>query len=154
MTWTLSDYLDAAIARLGLRSDRELGFRLGFTSGTQVWRYRRKGDFPTPETMVDLAQMAGRDAKVALAELGLWKAETDRARSVYLEIIKSLTKGALVAVVAGLSIFAPLDANAAAFGTKLEQRACDPLRFYIMGNLRRVLRHLAEALTPRANALA
>lgn len=124
---TLEDYLDLAIRRHDLKSDRELSFRLGFMGGTQVYRYRRKGDFPTPAAMIRLAALCGLDPKEALIDLQMWK-ENDQAAMDVLARIKEIVRhaGATAAVLlvafAGF-VFAALDPDVASAGTKLERTA-------------------------------
>lgn len=134
----LDKYLDLAITRHGLKSDRELSSRLGFAGGTQVWRYRRKGDYPTPSAMVRLSELCGLDPKEGLLDLQMWKESDDGTLEVLArmkEIIRSAQHAAAIALVffGGLS-FSMIEPAAARAGTIMERSAADSRPVYIMGN--------------------
>jgi hypothetical protein len=86
---TIDGYLDAAIKRQGLKSDRDLARALGFVGGAiSQWRTRRT--WPADETMVRLADLAGMDPSQALLDLNVWRAHNAAVRSIYEKFLEKL----------------------------------------------------------------
>lgn len=75
-------YCDQAIAAAGLKSDRELSMRLGLNPGA-VHMFRAKKAWPSPGTMVRIAQMGNMHPTVALSDLNLWRERDPEARTHY-----------------------------------------------------------------------
>lgn len=145
---TIDEYLDRALLGRGLRSDHQLAAALGLSRGTvNQWRTRRT--WPGDEAMIALAELAGADAKVALADLNTWRAKSERARRLYSEWRQALGCLLLAAVLLGALLAAP--ANAA--GTSW--RARSPI--YTLCDIgRRALhrwRRLSSAFSGRIAAL-
>lgn len=83
---TLDDYLDAALARAGLTSDRELSRWLGLGAPT-VCQYRTRRALPSDTAMLRIADLAGADQAVALVNLAMWRnAAHPEARRVFSDI--------------------------------------------------------------------
>ena len=116
---TIDDYCDRAIARHDhITSDRGLGRALGF-SGAPVTFWRCKRAWPSPETMVRLAMLAGLDREQALLDLGIWSAKSPEVRSAYSRMAEKVNQGVrALLIVGGLSwlLGAPGPANAAGTG--------------------------------------
>ncbi len=84
----LDDYIDAAKAKHDLISDNALNRFMGF-SGNACHTWRTGKSLPTPDSMVALAEAAGLDPHLALADLGLWNAKKDgkdRLAAVYRDL--------------------------------------------------------------------
>lgn len=120
---TLDEYLDLAKDRQAITSDRQLAFRLG-QRGTCVTQYRRNNILPGTETMIRLAELAGRPVEVALMDLELWRNKEAgpgtqqvlvNMRDTFVKLSRTAA-GVAVAVGAAAAAFAPLDASAAAIG--------------------------------------
>jgi transcriptional regulator with XRE-family HTH domain len=124
MLKTLDEYLDAALQRQGLRSDRSLGLALGLTHSL-VSQYRRAISWPSDEVMMALAELAGADPFIALAQLNVWRAKTARARDMYLEIARRAA-----GVIMALLIIQPiLPAYAGTGGEQINIAAARPIHY-------------------------
>ncbi len=88
LTVTIDDYIDLALSRQRVQSERELGRMLGFR-GSPVNHWRTRRAWPADETMVRLAQLAGVDPVWALVELNIWRAPPGDVRKGY-EALKGL----------------------------------------------------------------
>ncbi|TAN55075.1 MAG: hypothetical protein EPN20_20745 [Magnetospirillum sp.] len=106
---TIDWYLDQAIARKGLSSDRQLANHLGLSPGP-VCQYRTKRTWPAPATMARIAELAGYDPAIALVELNIWKEQDGKARDVYSRILAKLT-GAAATVLLLICSIAPTSAQ-------------------------------------------
>src|SRR3990167_10061762 len=95
---TIDDYMDAARARHGLNSDRQLARQIGL-SAPSVNSWRTKRAWPDDETMVRLADLAGIDLERALTDLNHWRAGP-KARPIYERILARLTAALIVLGVA------------------------------------------------------
>lgn len=99
MALSIDDYIDAARRGAGLASDRQLCAHLNLSSATtSQWRTRRS--WPTDETMVRLADLAGLDPVTALIDLNRWRAaavQATRAAAIY-ERLAELVKAGAVAL--------------------------------------------------------
>lgn len=99
----IDHYLDAARARLDIRSDRQLAKTVGVSAPTlNGWRTKRA--WPDDPAMCRLADLADVPRNVALIELNFWRAK-GAARDVYKDLLK------IVAVLA-ISINISYGANA------------------------------------------
>ena len=90
----LSHYLDLAKENQGLTTERELARALGHASNYSVQMMRKGVSFPSDETMLKLAKMAGENPKTALARLNEWRTKSPEAREHYAEIAERLAKQA------------------------------------------------------------
>lgn len=91
-----TDYLDLAIEKQGLKSDRELCRALELKSNTIATGIRRGVYLPSDDTMIKLAELAGEDPDIALLRLNVWRAKTDAARAHYRSIEQRIVKYASV----------------------------------------------------------
>jgi len=96
---TLADYLDAAKHRQAIASDRQLGARLGLKSAA-ISSFRTGKSLPSDATMRRVAEMAGRDARIALLELALWRSEDAATSAVYADCLERLKRSIKRAAVA------------------------------------------------------
>lgn len=94
----ISDYLDAAMARNGIPSDAELSRMLGKKRGS-CNTYRMGRAWPSDDTMVRLAGLAGVDPAEALLDLNRWRT-VGPARRVYEEIAAAVARTAAVILLA------------------------------------------------------
>lgn len=78
---TVDEYADLAKNAQGFRSDRELGRALGY-KGNTVSYWRQKKAWPSDDTMLQLAELAGIEPGEALIDLNIWRS-SGRARSIY-----------------------------------------------------------------------
>lgn len=122
---TIDDYVDAARARIGATSDRQLATRMGLkSSAIPCWRTRRT--WPRDDTMLQLAELAGMPAEQALLDLGMWRTE-GRTAEVYRRIAERLARTA-----AALLPFAVAAYTVA--GTEKVQSNIVNCMLYIMSN--------------------
>ncbi len=101
---TIDDYIDRAIARNPhINSDRALGRALGFKGApVTFWRCRRA--WPSPETMVRLATLAGLDPEQALMDLAIWSAKSPEVRALYSRMAEKINQGLrTLLIIGGLS---------------------------------------------------
>lgn len=80
----LAHYLDLAKARQDLKSDRQLDQAIG-AKGCNTFVYRKGRAWPSDETMIKIARLAGEDAHAALVDLAIWRSG-DAARVIWKEI--------------------------------------------------------------------
>ncbi|WP_262695170.1 hypothetical protein [Kordiimonas aquimaris] len=89
----ITEYLDAALRKQNLPSDRQLCLRIGEPPAT-ICGWRLGKSLPRKDaTMIRLAELAGKDVEQALIDLGEWRAEraNDAATaSVYATMRKHL----------------------------------------------------------------
>lgn len=88
---TVDQYIDAACQRKGF-TDRQLGKYLGKSHAT-VCHWRTKRSWPSDDTMIALAEVAGMDIDQALLDLNTWRA-TGPARAAYERIASRLAVAA------------------------------------------------------------
>jgi hypothetical protein len=112
----LDDYIDRAIERNGLKSDRGLARHLGLSSAA-VPNWRTHRTWPNDDTMRRLADLAGVSVERALCDLNTWRATTPEVRKAYQRIAEALPA---VLVAAFILAILPPDAYA---GTGEEQAA-------------------------------
>ena len=105
-------YCDLAIKRNKIRSDRDLAAALGFT-GPSVSNWRTKRAWPSDETMLKLADLAGIEPEQALLDLNLWRSFDTPAFAVYERLAKKIAGTAAAALLAGILIGQPQGLEAA-----------------------------------------
>ena len=99
---TIQQYMDQAIERQQLGSDRQLA-RLLDMSQVNIWRQGKS--LPSEDAMLRLAELAGIDPQVALLELAFMRTEGP-AREAYGELLKRIVS-ICGATVFGLSSLHP-----------------------------------------------
>lgn len=114
---TLDDYLDAAIRRQGLKSDRDLGRALGM-SGGPVCQWRTKRSWPTDDRMRQIAELAGVDPHEAVIRLNIWRNLNTPVAKVYSDILAKLT-GLAASFLLFVGILAPGHADARTHGEQI-----------------------------------
>lgn len=145
MDQTVDDYMDAARARAGLRSDRQLAISLGIEP-TSACAWRTKRAWPADHQMVRLAELAGADPDVALVDLNIWRTKSEIAREQYSSIRRQITGARLVALfIAGL--LAGL--LGAPTGTQAAQTDVIASISTYYGKLKRSLRRLLNTVFPQ-----
>jgi hypothetical protein len=82
---SIDAYLDSAIRRQQLSSDRELARRLGFTSNP-VTAYRTRRAWPDDHTMLRLARLGGHNEARALLHLNMWRSDLAEVRAIYMTL--------------------------------------------------------------------
>ena len=100
---TLDNYLDRARQAAGLTSDRQLAIRLGKDAGT-VWQFRHGRAWPSDETMLTLAAIAGVAQAEALLELNRWRTEGTAAAAVYRDLARKIAGAGAVVLAFGLGL--------------------------------------------------
>jgi hypothetical protein len=140
MDVTLVEYMNAAIERQRLRSDRGLARAIDVEQAI-VSRWRTGKALPTEPQMVKLAQLAERDEDRATLLLGLWRATEEPVRDTYRRLLQRLGTGSglAVAVAAALALAPPL---AAAEGNSLVSLMIGAANVYY-GKFRRFSRRVA-----------
>ena len=129
MTKTIDDYIDAARARAGLPSDRQLALTMKIDPATlNGWRMKRT--WPADGQLFRLAELAGIDPKIALLQLNAWRTKSEAARSEY------TTMAALIAKSLALGLSALILLGSAP-GTKAAQTDVVSQSRYIMENFPR-----------------
>ena len=118
---TIRDYLDIAKRRQGFTSDRQLSLALGF-AGTSVHAFASHRAWPSDETMVKLAHLAGMDPLQALVDLNVWRAKSPEAVSLYQKLsdLVQKSKNIAAALLVGLC-FTLSDGKANAMATDQHQ---------------------------------
>jgi len=124
MLKTLVDYIEAAMRRQGYKSYSQLDRAMG-NAGSSTTLWKKRGVLPKPAKMVMLAELAGQDPKIALAQLDKWNAEMQgetRLASLYgsiLNTVKAASKAAAVVLVGlALSFATPTPAHAGVDGAQ------------------------------------
>jgi hypothetical protein len=98
----IQDYLDAAIEKQELGSDRQLSLLMDISqSSVTFWRTGKS--LPSDKLMVQLAELAGITPEQALLELSYWKADAEEVKSVYRSLMQK-TAGALAALLFAFSL--------------------------------------------------
>ncbi len=88
---TLDFYIKKAMEKQGLKSRRQLCIVLG-TSHNAINAYDR-GSFPSDDTMLKLAELAGIDAMTALTDLHIMRSNGP-ARNIYIKMAQTLERAA------------------------------------------------------------
>ena len=83
---SIDDYIDVAIRKNELTSDRQLAKALNVSSSA-VNHWRRGISWPADETMVQLATLAGAEAEDALLHLNYWRSKTPETKEIYSTLI-------------------------------------------------------------------
>ena len=81
---TVDFYLDEARKRGGFTSDRSMDKGLGLTPGA-VCSYRIKRAWPSDETIIKLAKIAGISPEAALLDLNVWR--STGSATVYYQLL-------------------------------------------------------------------
>jgi transcriptional regulator with XRE-family HTH domain len=105
---TIDWYIDAAKARSGIKSERKLSEFLGLKF-VAISSYRTGRAFPSDDTMVKLAKMAGVNPDIALLELSVWRNEGP-ARKAYASILHRLAHA--MVIICAISSISPANAQA------------------------------------------
>ncbi|MBL4761689.1 MAG: hypothetical protein JKY93_03205 [Gammaproteobacteria bacterium] len=106
---TLDDYINVAVIRNNFRSKREFCKSIG-VSHNAINTYNN-GTFPSDDTMLKIADLAGIDKEIALLELGIWK-NSGAAQKAYASILQKMARvTAAIAIMLG-SLLAPQSADA------------------------------------------
>ncbi len=100
---TVHDYMDRAQARNPLlKSDRRLSLAVGKTeTAASFWRTGRT--WPSDETMIRLAVLAGVDPEEALIELNIWRAQSPETRDWYSRIAEKVRSSLAQVLIAGVT---------------------------------------------------
>lgn len=100
---TVHDYMDRAQARNPLlKSDRRLSLAVGKTeTAASFWRTGRT--WPSDETMIRLAVLAGVDPEEALIELNIWRAQSPETRDWYSRIAEKVRSSLAQVLVFGVT---------------------------------------------------
>ncbi len=86
----IDDYVDAALKAGDFPSERQLSIFLGFGPDA-ICTYRTKRAWPSDDTMIRLAEIAGADPEQALLDLNLWRATSGRVKATYARIAAKLS---------------------------------------------------------------
>lgn len=128
----LDDYIDIAIRRNGLKSDRDLDRALGFKgNGVVFWRSKRS--WPSDKAMMKLAVLAGVDPEAALLDLNLWRAKSPEVKAMYSAIAAKL-KSTAAALALGVLLLAPQGTE----GARITAGASHSISYAILAWLRRL----------------
>jgi hypothetical protein len=129
------DYLNAAKARLGLKSDRELGRALG---QTPEWTHaiRAGKTLPSDESMYRLAELAGVDPTISLLKLNQWKARSPSVSQAYSSLIQRL------AVALAAIALVMVDSSSVLASTITEHPDTQVKQHYILSQIRRMARKI------------
>jgi transcriptional regulator with XRE-family HTH domain len=113
MDVTLAEYMNAAIERQRLRSDRGLARAIDVEQAI-VSRWRTGKALPTEPQMVKLAQLAEADEDRATLLLGLWRATEEPVRDTYRRLLRRCATGSGIAIAIAASLaLGPSPAEAA-----------------------------------------
>lgn len=122
---TVRDYLDAARAKHGIKSDRALSVAMGLKPQA-VCDVRLGKSLPSDATMLRLCELAGADPTRGLIQLNVWRASSstvaDQYSRILLRIAGAVLLGALVMV----------NSNTVEARTITEHRAIEHSDLYIM----------------------
>lgn len=100
----ISYYLDKAKENSSISSDRQLGAHLGY-KGSMISFLRHGKNLPSPDKMIEIADLAGEDQEQALLDLCMWNTR-GKAQEVYGSILQKISQ-----VTVCLLIFAPTLSN-------------------------------------------
>lgn len=85
---TIDDYIDAAKKRNDWKADGAIAKTLG-TNHSAVSQWRTRRTWPSDETMLRLADLAGIPRTIALLELNYWRTGPD-VQKTYRTILEEL----------------------------------------------------------------
>lgn len=105
---TLNDYIKVAVIRNNFRSKREFCKALG-VSPNATTTYNN-GTFPSDETMVKIAKLAGIDEATALLELAIWRT-SGAAQKTYASILQKISQVTVSVILFGIFSVSPVDAS-------------------------------------------
>ena len=154
-----ADYLDLAIKKQGLKSDRELSRALELKSNNTMTNMRSGKHLPSDDTMIKIAELAGEPVDVALLRLNLWRSKTPETREHYAAIAERLAKQAsswLIYLGLGIMVLFSFGSNTAhAAGTITEQASISILAVIncatnFLGGIARILRKLKPRFALKA----
>lgn len=94
---TIDDYIDQAKDNQKLKSDRQLGEKIG-VKGSYISHFRTKRTWPSDETMIKIADLAGLDQQEALLNLNIWRTSNSVAAHVYAEIMDKFKSAAMLVI--------------------------------------------------------
>lgn len=87
---TFRDYMDKAKDYQGFPSDRQVALSLGITTAA-VSKFCKGKEFPSQETVLRLANLAGVKPEAALIDFNLWKTiDKPNAHRIWLKISKMI----------------------------------------------------------------
>lgn len=136
----IDELCDAVKRKHNLKSDRKLSLALGLSASVvNMWRTKRS--WPSDETIIQLAEMAGEDPLDALINLNVWRSN-GKATALYTRIRNAMAGTAAALLLAFIVLGATPDAQAAKHGSLVHSNAGI---LYIMENkwlwfLNRILR--------------
>lgn len=102
-------YVEAAIARGNIKSQRKLSEMLGLSNNV-ISVYLTGKSIPSDETMMKLAAIAGIDPWVALLDLNMWRSQ-GAAQDAYRDMMKKITAVAIAGILIAVGV-APAPAHA------------------------------------------
>ena len=112
-----AEYLDLAIKKQRLKSDRELSRALDLKSNNTITNMRSGKHLPSDDTMIKIAKLAGEPVDVALLRLNLWRSKTPETRQEYAALAARLTKQAgMIAIAIAAVAASPSASRASEFG--------------------------------------
>jgi hypothetical protein len=100
-------YIDKAMQKHGIKSGRQLGVALN-KSANAITQFTTGRAWPSDDTMIKLAKLAGEDEKEALIYLNAWRTKGETQKS-YLSLLKMVALSLTFAVFVSL---APSSADA------------------------------------------
>lgn len=98
-------YLDTAKRNRSIKSDAELSRSIGFKSNAVTF-FRTRKSFPSDQTMIRIAELAGIDKGQALLDLNIWRTDGE-TRSAYMSMAAILAQHARhisASILAGLFV--------------------------------------------------
>ena len=105
--FSLDLLLDLIKTRHGLQSDYKLGLYLGVVNGS-IRNYRHGRSYPDERVCQLLADAAGVDADVLIAQVNAARSRNAETKSVWERIALRLQTAAATAAVSGLFFFSPM----------------------------------------------
>ncbi len=95
---TIDNYLDVAIKKNKLPSDRQLAKKIGINSAS-ICAFRTKRSWPSDDTMVKIAGLADANIEQSLLDLNIWRND-GQARTFYEQIAKVMQSSAMIFIFA------------------------------------------------------
>lgn len=86
---SIVEYLDAAKSRIGVEADWKLSLEMG-KSPAWASHMRSGRDWPSDDTMIRLAELAGADPARALLQLNLWRASSPAVSMQYSRLLQRI----------------------------------------------------------------
>ena len=143
----LDFYLDQAKRNKGIKSDAELSRLVGFKSNAVTF-FRCKKAFPSDQTMVRIAELAGVDPRRALLDLNIMRSDGE-PKAAYMQMAAILAQharhvSAMILVCFGVLILAASPAHAG--GQTGNGLAHNMTNIYIITQTRRAISFLRQRL--------